>query len=292
MLQAGSLVLLSLLCCKVFTKIWPTFSLLELTCSLSNSQQTDHRPFLLSSRHFHLPGSHSPAKRPDDSSHYFNLLSHILFPKYVVVLVSPLPFLVFSLKGCAPKQNTNAPAESFSGWATLEDKSMYCTCNTVHVQQAVILLKYVNFSTWSTTTWFSDYRKTPLRSHPLLGQWIGQPEHGPLPHGILPSTRAWSASEPQKDWYSHLPHRDCFEDGLNSTFHHQPLTPSLVPTAKLEGKPQPSQCPQQSTCFPSNSSASLQEPENETLQFGLCLRKKLCGGLRGGSSQNNIMMAG
>lgn len=68
-------------------------------------------------------------------------------------------------------------------------------------------------------------KDTPQASS-LLGEWIGQSKPYPvhLPHGTSPSTKAQAASGPWKDWYSHLAHRDYSEE-------HQPLTPSLGPTA-------------------------------------------------------------
>lgn len=151
--------------------------------------------------------------------------------------------------------------------------------------------------------------KTPLRSHPLLGQWTGQPKHYALhlPHGTSPSTKTWSASGPQKEHqrkYSHPTHRDCSEEMLNSTFHHEHLTPSLVPTARYSWKANHNTWPQPLIWNnPANvhnkATASHQTAQHisrnlkmRPLRFGLCLRQKLYGGLRDRSSQNTILVVG
>lgn len=168
------------------------------------------------------------------------------------------------------------------------------TCNTIHIQQAVILLEYVTVN--YHLVFSSDYRKTPLRSHPLLGQWTGQPKHYTLhlPHGTSPSTKTSSASGPQKEHqrkYSHPTHRDCSEEMLNSTFYHEPLTQSLVPTARYSWKANHNTWPQPLIWNnPANvhnkATASHQTAQHlsrnlkmRLLWFGLCLRQNSMEGL-------------
>lgn len=57
--------------------------------------------------------SRSLVKRPSDSLHYFNLLSYILFSKFLIVLVVNLcPSLYFSWRAVPWSGHTKTPAES------------------------------------------------------------------------------------------------------------------------------------------------------------------------------------
>lgn len=68
---------------------------------------------------WHLPGSPSLAKRPADSLYYFNLPSHILFSKLLIVCVVNLcPPLYPSWSPVPRSGHTNTPAETLSVPAT------------------------------------------------------------------------------------------------------------------------------------------------------------------------------